>query len=67
MAFIEFICPACGYTSEEFVKNDGKYPDCPKCGAPLKQKLSGKCYTSCAGKGSDGCGGDCAHCSGCKH
>ena len=68
MAFIEFICPRCGYTSEEIVKSDGKYPDCPKCGAPLKQKLSGKCYTGVAGKpngSGGGCSGNCSCCGGC--
>ena len=68
MALIEFICPRCGHTSEEIVKSDGKYPDCPKCGTPLKQKLSGKCYTGVAGKssgGGGGCSGNCSCCGGC--
>lgn len=54
MALIEFICPKCGYESEEIVKSDGKYPNCPECGEKLKQKLSGKCYTNCAGKSGGG-------------
>ena len=66
MDFIEFVCPKCGYESEELVKSDGKYPNCPKCGTALKQKLSGKCYTACQGKGSGGCGGNCATCKGCR-
>lgn len=66
MALIEFVCPKCGYECEELVKSDGKYPDCPKCGAALKQKLSGKCYTNCAGKsGGGGCSGNCSCCGGC--
>ena len=70
MALIAFICPKCGYESEELVKSDGKYPDCPKCGEPLKQKLHGKCYTPCVGKGSGhggGCSGNCSCCGGCHH
>ena len=47
MALIEFICPKCGHVTEELVKSDGNYPDCPKCGTKLVQKLSGKCYTNC--------------------
>lgn len=66
MAFLEFKCPQCGYETEELVKSDGKYPDCPKCGAKLVQKLSGKCYTSCAGKSGDhNCSGNCSCCGGC--
>ncbi len=65
MALIEFICPKCGYESEEIVKSDGKYPNCPKCGEKLKQKLSGKCYTNCAGKSGGGCSGNCSCCGGC--
>ena len=64
MALIEFICPKCGYESEEIVKSDGKYPNCPECGEKLKQKLSGKCYTNCAGKSGGGCGGKRACCCG---
>ena len=70
MALIAFICPKCGYECEELVKSDGKYPSCPKCGEPLKQKLSGKCYTHVPGKGSGGggCSGNCGgNCSCCHH
>lgn len=66
MAFIEFICPKCGHSSEELVRADGKYPNCPECGTPLKQKLSGKCYTQCAGKSGHECSGNCSCCHGCK-
>ena len=65
MALIEFICPKCGHVCEEFVKNDGNYPDCPKCGEKMKQKFSGKCYTACGGKSSGGCSGNCSCCGGC--
>ena len=66
MALIEFICPKCGHVTEELVKSDDNYPDCPKCGTKLVQKLSGKCYTNCVGKGGGGCSGNCSCCHGCK-
>lgn len=65
MALITFICPKCGHESEELVKSDGNYPNCPKCGTKLRQKLSGKCYSTCAGKGHNGCSGNCGSCGGC--
>lgn len=64
MALIEFVCPQCGYVCEELVRADGKYPDCPECGAPLAQKYSGKCYCAKTGGGSS-CSGNCATCKGC--
>ncbi|MCI8412977.1 MAG: zinc ribbon domain-containing protein [Clostridia bacterium] len=65
MALIEFVCPKCGYESEELVRSDGVYPNCPQCGEKLKQKLNGKCYTNCAGKSGGGCSGNCSCCGGC--
>ena len=64
MPLLELKCNDCGYESEELVKADGKYPDCPKCGKPLQQKYSGKLtvnYKNSCG----GCSGNCSSCGGC--
>ena len=33
MPLIEFICPECGYTTEELTSVDEKAPICKNCGA----------------------------------
>lgn len=66
MPIIEFICPDCGYQTEELVKADGNYPPCPKCGKIMNQKYHGKLTVNY--KAGSGCSGDCGHCGGgCHH
>ena len=64
MPLLEFKCSKCGYETEELIKADGKYPNCPKCGQQLEQKYSGKLTVnyknSCCG-----CSGNCSSCGGC--
>lgn len=62
MPIIEFKCPQCGFETEELIKADGNYPDCPRCGTKLTQKYSGKLAVNYR---KSACKGDCGHCGGC--
>ena len=52
MPTYDYICPECEYKTEIFhaMSEDGSYV-CPKCGATLKQKISGGTNTlyKCSG------------------
>lgn len=64
MPVIEFVCEKCGEVCEKLTKIDQEAPLCPKCGAKMSQKYSGKCFNS--GGKKEHCSGHCATCGGCK-
>lgn len=64
MPFLEYICPQCGYITEELVKSADDQPECPTCKNKMVRRYDGKMYSS-TGKKGGGCSGDCKHCSGC--